>query len=260
MGNNPSATFFTTSLAKQTAIELIQFLKAEPQINEIKAFSEKLELLRGDLTRAKTTDAIVSITYQMIDLQKNVRAYLEAKKTELQITVDEAVEAKLSKLLSLQENASIQILFAYTDMAAKSISEAAEQIVIEGMYSSLTSEKRAEAKRFIDSLQSLQEFAQQMTIKYNELADLLKNAGDMDEINSIEKHIDAIHRSLGREFPKLVYIPQDQETLRAVSNVVNQNQSLRDIIMAFKPQDVLSNNILSAKTEVTVNNTVFPMG
>ncbi|MDR3504264.1 MAG: hypothetical protein P4L79_16985 [Legionella sp.] len=255
MGNIIS-TFFTNSPVKQTAVTLIQFLKAEPQISEINAFSHRLEVLRKDLTHAKTTDAIVSITHQMIDLQRQVRSYLETKKAELQITVDAEVENKLSQLLGLQDNASIKILFAYTDMAAKSINEAAEQIVIEEMYSSLSEEKRVDAKKFINSLNALQNVAQQMIIKYKEFAVLLESAGDMEEIYFIEQRIEALNSSLVKEFPKLVDIPKDQETLRAVLSTVNQNQSLRDILMAFKPQDVLSNDILNARAEATSNPTL----
>ncbi|WP_133137010.1 hypothetical protein [Legionella rowbothamii] len=257
MGRNTSSAFFHPDVSV-SAKELIKFLKAKPQISDINEFSQKLELLREKLTHAETTDEIVSITYQMIELQKNVRAYLETKKSELAITVNADVEKKILELLELKENASIRILFTYTDMAAKNISAAAEKIALENMYASLNDEKRIEAIKFIDSLNSLQDITQQMTIKYKEFAELLKNAETMDEIDFIEGRIDSLHSSLRREFLKLVSIPKDQETQRVVFKVVNESPRLQGILMAFSPQEILAENIMDAKIELALNQTPSP--
>ncbi|USQ14260.1 hypothetical protein J2N86_02695 [Legionella lytica] len=255
MGNTPGSKFFNADNAKEKVQRLIRFLKAEPQISEINTFSQKLEQLRENLAHAKTTDRIVAITYQMIGLQKEIRSYLETQKADLQIIVDPRVERKLLQLLERQENAGIRILFAYTDMATKSISEAVEQVAMEDMYSSLSEENKTEAQRFIHSLSSLQPFAQQMNTKYKEFAEILDQVDSMDEIDAIEQHIDSLNSIFVKELPKLIYIPRDQETFRAVMEVVKKNPNLSDILLAFKPQKVLFNNIMDAKTEVILNAT-----
>ncbi|WP_058533245.1 hypothetical protein [Legionella saoudiensis] len=247
--SNIGGRLFTPPNAKKTAKRIVQFFKAAPQISQVNEYNQALADLRENLINAKTPEDLVTTTYQMIDLQKKVRTYLANKKAELQINISAEVENEILQLLERQENANIKILFTYTDMAAKSISETAEKIAIDEMYSSLNDDKQIGAKQFIDSLKALQGVASQMMIKYEEFAERLREAKDTDEIDLIEERIDKLQRFLTDEFRNLVSIPNDQETRQAAITVVYKNPSLYNVLMAFRPQEVLANNLLRARAE-----------
>lgn len=254
MGNNMGSSFFSTPSVTEAALRLIQFFKAEPQINEINVFNQKLEGFQEQLTKAQTSEAIISIAHQMIELQRQIRTYCETKKAELGILANAEVDYMLLELGEREENANIKILFAYTDIATQNLNDARLPLAINEMYASLPEEKRIEAKKFINSLIALQGAAQLMTTIYKDLENSLTNAQSMEEINEIDERVDTLHRSLAIEIPTLIDIPQDPQTLSAVMEVVNDNQSLLDILMAFRPQAALSNNIMHARAEVISNS------
>ncbi|VEB33856.1 Uncharacterised protein [Legionella sainthelensi] len=110
------------------------------------------------------------------------------------------------------------------------------------------------AKKFIHSIAVLKPITELIEKQKTHLKAVLDSADSMEQINEIERQIDAQDRDLLEAYQALINFPEDDQTAEAVIKFLEKNQHLKNLMESFDFAESLMDDVLNAKTKISVSN------
>lgn len=222
---------------------------------DIEKYNKELFLLGEKLDKVNSFPEFFKIVNDIIKTESELDKFLIKEMKGLNQNIKNIL---LQDMKDKSEFQSFTNVLNFNQIITDKILKNKERLSLYLLKEELPEPKYNLAKKFIHSITVLKPITELIEKQKIHFKTELDSADSMEQVNEIERQIDAQDRDLLEAYQTLINFPEDEQTAESVIKFLEKNQHFKTILESFDFAESLMDDVLNAKVRVSVSQNHGP--